>query len=100
MTNPSSLPFTFDRVRRTIEANGITVRIPHKVCAVLQELISHRGEVVSPADLLRRVWAGRTVDPANVKVQISNLRLSLRRIHLATADLVIQVPTKGWMLAG
>jgi TolB-like protein len=54
------------------------VALGRRAIELLSELVEHRGEVVSKDALLKAVW-GRTVEEANLNVQIAKLRQVLDR---------------------
>jgi len=70
-------PFRFSLARRLLLRGETPVRLGSRAAAILGALLETPGELVSRAALYERAWHGRTVDEANLKVQISGLRKAL-----------------------
>jgi two-component system alkaline phosphatase synthesis response regulator PhoP len=47
---------TLDTTERNIIKNGVATHLTFKECALLEMLMSNRGEVVSRKELMREVW--------------------------------------------
>jgi predicted ATPase/DNA-binding winged helix-turn-helix (wHTH) protein len=81
--------FRLHPARRLLLDGETPVRIGHRALDLLIALISRRGEIVSKAELVAKVWPNMVVDESNLKVQISGLRRSLGdgrsgRRHIST----------------
>jgi DNA-binding winged helix-turn-helix (wHTH) protein len=81
--------FRFDRRGRylfRLDPAGKAVLVPLGQTAldVLDVLLGRQGEVVEREDFKKTVWRGKTVEDANLAVQISNLRDSLGRSRIQT----------------
>lgn len=90
---------TIDLHHRCVERNGRPVSLTPKEYAVLAELAKHTGEVLTTAQLLRRVWGAAQEDRVDyLRVAISALR---RKVEAdpANPQLILNVPAVGYRLA-
>lgn len=73
-------PLRIDLARRVVELDGERIEISPREFEVLGELVQARGQTLSKAELLRRVW-GIDFDPGTkvVEVQVARLRRKLAR---------------------
>jgi TolB-like protein len=81
--------FRFDRRGRCLfrlDQAGKAALVPlgRTALDVLEMLVAEQGEVVEREKIMRTVWRGKTVEDANLAVQISNLRDSLGRSRIQT----------------
>jgi predicted ATPase/DNA-binding winged helix-turn-helix (wHTH) protein len=70
-------PFLFKRNRRQLWHGETLVRLGSRARAILEALLETPGRLVPRTELYERAWPGRTVNEANLKVQISGLRKAL-----------------------
>lgn len=77
---------------RTASLDGTALTLGARAFDVLAELHAHADRVVSKAELLDAVWAGRIVEESNLSVQIAGLRKALGR------DAIKTVPGIGYRL--
>jgi Flp pilus assembly protein TadD len=70
-------PFLLDVASRVLYRDGELEPIPLKSIEVLIALLERRGEVVTKAELLERVWRDVVVEESNLTVHVSLLRRTL-----------------------
>jgi DNA-binding response OmpR family regulator len=85
----------FDRARRRVSRAGRPVSLTRKELGVLEELLVADGAVVSPEDLLERVW-DENADPFTRTVTVTVARL---RRKLGEPDLIETVIGSGYRLS-
>ncbi len=80
MSDYDSLPtlFRLDEVNGCLWQGTRIIRLHPKSWAVLQHLVTKRGQRLSSADIHAAAWPGKRVSEANVKVQIRYLRKVLK----------------------
>lgn len=66
--------FTLDMERKMLWRGADYVPLGHRAFAILASLLENSGQLVTKADLFERAWPGISVDAANLRVQIGNLR--------------------------
>lgn len=66
--------FVLDVERRGLYKNGTRVPLGSKAFDLLHCLVEKSGEVVTKDEILDSVWAGLTVEEANIPVQIAAIR--------------------------
>jgi DNA-binding winged helix-turn-helix (wHTH) protein len=66
--------FTLDMERKMLWRGADYVPVGHRAFAILASLLENPGRLVSKAELFERAWPGISVDAANLRVQIGNLR--------------------------
>ena len=71
--------FTIDFRRRLLLADGKPAPLDAKAFDLLVYLIDHRAEPTSRDRILKDVWPGKTVSESNLNVQLSALRIVLRK---------------------
>ena len=86
--------FRFDRRGRCLyrlDKTGNTVLLPAGRTAldILGLLVEHAGEVVESEEIRKIVWRGKTVEDANLAIQIFNLRENIGRNRIQTPDAAI-----------
>jgi predicted ATPase/DNA-binding winged helix-turn-helix (wHTH) protein len=69
--------FELRPAERLLLRDGAPVSLGSRAMDILLCLLERDGEVVSPEELLERVWRGVTVEPSALRVQISALRKAL-----------------------
>lgn len=79
-----------DLARRIVSRAGRRVDVSPREFDVLQALVEAKGEVVSRADLLKRIW-GIEFDPGTnvVEVQVARLRKKLQRTGPPVIETVV-----------
>jgi adenylate cyclase len=83
--------FRFDRRGRCLyrlDKTGNTVLLPAGRTAldILGLLVEHAGEVVESEEIRKIVWRGKTVEDANLAIQIFNLRENIGRNRIQTVS--------------
>ncbi|HVJ55294.1 MAG TPA: winged helix-turn-helix domain-containing protein [Aliidongia sp.] len=76
--------------------DGVPVDIGPKALDLLTVLVEANGDLVTKAELMRRVWPGLTVEEHNVEVHISALRKALK----GDAAWIVTEPKRGYRFAG
>lgn len=72
-------PLELDTLSRTVWAHGKPLSLTRKETALLEYLMLHAGQLVTPEELLEHVWDGSVDEFSNsVRVHISSLRRKLR----------------------
>ncbi|HHY49058.1 MAG TPA: transcriptional regulator, partial [Alphaproteobacteria bacterium] len=88
-------PFVLDRRREALLREGAVLPIGHRGYVLLETLLEAKGETVSKATLMERVWPDAIVEEGNLTVQIAALRKALG----AEGDAyIITVPRVGYRL--
>lgn len=87
----------FDEARFELRVAGLPVEVERRALAVLAVLLRHAGEVVTKAELLAEVWAGRVTVEAVLPNAVNKLR---RALGEANADVIVTVPRTGYRLDG
>jgi predicted ATPase/DNA-binding winged helix-turn-helix (wHTH) protein len=70
-------PYRLIPSERILLAGQNRVEIGSRAFDILALLLRHRGEVVSRRQILNQVWPNLTIDEANLRVQMSDLRRAL-----------------------
>lgn len=89
-------PLRIDLVRRIVELSGERVEISPRELDVLAELVQAKGQILSKAELLRRVW-GVEKDPGTkvLEVQVARLR---RKLSVPEGQLIETVIGEGYRI--
>jgi two-component system KDP operon response regulator KdpE len=88
---------TIDLTRQRVTRAGVDIHLTPTEFALLRELATDRGKLLSHADLLRRVWgAGYQTETEYVRVYIRRLRAKLEVD--GEAPLIINQPRAGYRL--
>jgi DNA-binding winged helix-turn-helix (wHTH) protein len=82
--------------RREVLADGRPIKLGGRAFDLLLALIEGRGEVVSKAALMARVWPDRMVKEYNLQAQISALRAAFG----VERDLIRTVSGRGYLFTG
>ena len=69
--------FSLIHNRRVLLRNGVPVHIGSRAREVLHVLTENPGQLVSKAQIIRRVWAHRVVEEGTLRVHIAALRKAL-----------------------
>ena len=70
-------PFRLDTARRELSRAGEPVALEPKPYALLELLLSRRGEVVAKDELIATIWAGRVVTDSVISRCVAKLRKAL-----------------------
>jgi eukaryotic-like serine/threonine-protein kinase len=87
----------FDEARFELSVAGLPVDVERRALEVLGVLLRHAGEVVTKAELLAEVWAGRVTVENVLPNAINKLR---RALGEANAERIATVPRVGYRLDG
>src|SRR5215472_11733198 len=90
--------FRLDVGRRALLRDGEPLKLHGRALGILCALAEAKGEIVSKAELIARLWPGRIVEEGNLHVHISALRKALDG-HGGGHSLVATVPGRGYRLA-
>ena len=85
----------FDESRWELRVAGEPVELERKPAEVLQYLLRHAGEVVTKAELLGSVWAGRVVVEAVLTNAVGKVRKALEG---SGQEIVATLPKVGYRL--
>ncbi|WP_206245023.1 winged helix-turn-helix domain-containing protein [Novosphingobium terrae] len=66
--------FTLDLERKMLWQGHAHVPVGHRAFAILALLVENPGRLVTKSELFERAWPGISVDAANLRVQIGNIR--------------------------
>ena len=88
-------PFWLDLRRPELRRDGQPVRIYRRPLGILCALAEAKGEIVSKAELMARLWPGRIVEEGNLHVHVSAIRKSLDE-HREGHSLAVTVPGRGY----
>lgn len=91
-------PFELRPAGRLLLRDGAPVNLGSRAFDLLLCLIERAGDVVSPDELLDRVWRGVNVEPAALRVQVSALRKALGDSD-TSAGYVSNVAGRGYCIA-
>jgi TolB-like protein/DNA-binding response OmpR family regulator len=90
--------FRLDFRRPELRLDGQPVRIYPRALGILCALAEAKGEIVSKAELMARLWPDRIVEEGNLHVHVSTLRKALDE-HGGGHSLVATVRGRGYRLA-
>jgi len=82
---------------KELRRDGSVVPIGHRGLLLLEAMLQARGEVVTKAEILDKVWPGLTVEEGNITVQIAALRRELGT-RPNGEDWIVTVPRIGYRL--
>lgn len=89
---------TIDLIRQRVIKDGQEVHLTPTEFALLRELVTNRGKLLSHAHLLRRVWgAGYQTETEYVRVYVRRLRAKLE--SEGSAPLILTAPRAGYRFA-
>ena len=83
---------------RELLKDGKPVPLGNRALTLLEAMLQARGEVVTKAEILDRVWPGTTVEEGNITVQIATLRKELGT-RPDGSEWIVTVPRVGYRLA-
>lgn len=82
---------------KELRRDGAVVSIGQRALVLLEAMLEARGEVVTKAEILQRVWPGLTVEEGNITVQIAALRKELGT-RPSGEEWIVTVPRVGYRL--
>jgi predicted ATPase/DNA-binding winged helix-turn-helix (wHTH) protein len=88
-------PFSLFAVERQLKKGDEPVQLGSRALDTLIALIERAGEVVTQRELISRVWPDVTVEEANLRVHIANLRKALGE-GSEDARYIVTVPGRGY----
>ncbi len=88
-------PFRLDRQQRLLTRGATSLPVGGRSLDILIALIERAGEVVAHRELMARVWPDVTVDEANLRIHIANLR-KLLGDGRDGARYIVNVPGRGY----
>jgi predicted ATPase/DNA-binding winged helix-turn-helix (wHTH) protein len=88
-------PFRLFAIERQLKKGDEPVHLGSRALDTLIALIERAGEVVTQRELISRVWPDVTVEEANVRVHIANLRKALGEGG-EDARYIVTVPGRGY----
>src|SRR2546423_748835 len=91
-------PFRMDVAKRLLRRDGEVMPLTPKTFDILLALIECRGEVVSKAELMKRVWPDSFVEEGNLTYNISVLRKVLGE-RAGDHQYIITAPGQGYRFA-
>lgn len=83
---------------KELRRDGAVVPLGQRALVLLEAMLDARGEVVTKAEILERVWPGVTVEEGNITVQIAALRKELGA-RANGEDWIVTVPRIGYRLS-
>ena len=88
-------PFRLNAAQRLLMKEDEPVLLGSRSLDILIALVERPGEVVSSRDLIKRVWPDVTVEDANLRVHVANLRKALGEGQDG-ARYVANIPGRGY----
>ncbi len=82
---------------RELRRDGQPVALGPRALLMLETMLEARGEIVTKAEILERVWPGVTVEEGNITVQIAALRKELGT-RPGGEEWIVTVPRVGYRL--
>lgn len=82
---------------RELRRDGQPVPLGPRALLMLETMLEARGEIVTKAEMLERVWPGVTVEEGNITVQIAALRKELGT-RPGGEEWIVTVPRVGYRL--
>lgn len=91
-------PFHLYPCERVLRKNGKVISLGSRAFDILVAMVAQQGEVLTSETLMAVAWPGLTVEDSNVRVQIANLRRTLRQGPNGT-DYIATVAGRGYCFA-
>ncbi|HTC04006.1 MAG TPA: winged helix-turn-helix domain-containing protein [Xanthobacteraceae bacterium] len=88
-------PFRLSMGERQLKKDDEPLQLGGRALDTLIALVDRAGEVVTQKELIARVWPDVTVEEANLRVHIANLRKALGDGH-EDARYIVTVPGRGY----
>lgn len=82
---------------RELRRDGRPVPLGHRALLMLETMLDARGEIVTKAEMMERVWPGVIVEEGNITVQIAALRKELGT-RPGGEEWIVTVPRVGYRL--
>lgn len=82
---------------RELRRDGRPVALGHRALLMLETMLEARGEIVTKAEMMERVWPGVIVEEGNITVQIAALRKELGP-RPSGEEWIVTVPRVGYRL--
>lgn len=82
---------------RELRRDGEPVPLGHRALMMLETMLEARGEIVTKAEMMARVWPGVIVEEGNITVQIAALRKELGT-RPGGEEWIVTVPRIGYRL--
>lgn len=92
-------PFRLSSAQRLLLKDNVPVAIGGRAFDILAVLTERAGAIVSPRELLERVWPGLSVEDANLRVNIAALRKALGEDGTGPRY-IVNVPGRGYSFVG
>ncbi|QOG12491.1 response regulator transcription factor [Arcobacter sp. FWKO B] len=89
---PLSSGYVYDTQCFALKKDGIILQLSKTEKMLIELFIKHKNQIVTPDMIVYYIWADEIVDPANVRVQVNNLRKKLDK------DLIVNVRGLGYKL--
>ncbi len=83
---------------KELRRDGAIVPLGQRALVLLEAMLEAKGEVVTKARILERVWPGLIVEEGNITVQVAALRKELG-VRPNGEDWIVTVPRIGYRLA-
>lgn len=80
---------------RELRRDGKPVPLGHRALLMLETMLEARGEIVTKAEMMERVWPGVIVEDGNITVQIAALRKELGT-RPSGEEWIVTVPRVGY----
>lgn len=84
--------YVYDTKSFSLKKDGVEIQLSKTEKMMIELFIQHKNQIVTPEMITYYIWADEMVDPANIRVQINNLRKKLDK------DLIINVRGLGYKL--
>src|ERR1700758_3993524 len=88
-------PFRLNAAARQLERYGNPVSVGGRALDLLIALVERAGEIVSQRELIACIWPDVTVESANLRVHLANLRKALGDGR-GGARYIVNVPGRGY----
>jgi TolB-like protein/DNA-binding winged helix-turn-helix (wHTH) protein/Tfp pilus assembly protein PilF len=92
-------PFRLEPAAGRLLRDGAQIALGNRALVLLAALAEAKGQTVSKADLMERVWPGQIVEEGNLTVQIAALRRAMGT-DSEGRDWILTVPREGYRLIG
>jgi predicted ATPase/DNA-binding winged helix-turn-helix (wHTH) protein len=92
-------PFRLRAAERTLEKDGVPLKIGSRAFDILAVLLNSAPELVSNRELMSCVWGSLVVDEGNLRLQIAALRKTLGD-STSGASYITNIPARGYCFTG
>jgi adenylate cyclase len=90
-------PFCLEPATGRLLRDGAQLALGHRALVLLQVLAEAKGQLVTKAELMERVWPGVVVEEGNLTVQVAALRKAMGT-DKDGRDWILTVPREGYRL--